>query len=140
MKHCKKKPGRIKSNDLPWASISKTFLEEMIVWKWLLFISFSSDYFCVPTQSQINITTLFYMLAITQVKPATFEKQKKMVAIPTDQSQDSRQTFTNAYMMQSLTPKEKAMAPHSSPLAWRIPWMEEPGRLQSMGLLRVGHD
>ena len=38
-----------------------------------------------------------------------------------------------------LTP-EKAMAPHSSTLAWKIPWMEEPGRLQSMGSLRVGHD
>ena len=35
---------------------------------------------------------------------------------------------------------EKAMAPHSSTLAWKIPWMEEPGRLQSMGLLRVWHD
>ena len=35
---------------------------------------------------------------------------------------------------------EKAMAPHSSTLAWEIPWMEEPGRLQSMGSLRVGHD
>ena len=35
---------------------------------------------------------------------------------------------------------EKVMAPHSSTLAWRIPWMEEPGRLQSMGLQRVGHD
>ena len=34
---------------------------------------------------------------------------------------------------------EKAMAPHSSTLAWRIPWMEEPGGLQSMGSLRVGH-
>ena len=34
----------------------------------------------------------------------------------------------------------KAMAPHSSTLAWKIPWTEEPGRLQSMGLLRVGHD
>ena len=32
------------------------------------------------------------------------------------------------------------MAPHSSTLAWKIPWMEEPGRLQSMGLLRVRHD
>ena len=32
------------------------------------------------------------------------------------------------------------MAPHSSTLAWKIPWMEEPGRLQSMGLLRVGHN
>ena len=35
---------------------------------------------------------------------------------------------------------EKAMATHSSTLAWKIPWMEEPGRLQSMGLLRVGHN
>ena len=32
------------------------------------------------------------------------------------------------------------MAPHSSTLAWKVPWTEEPGRLQSMGLLRVGHD
>ena len=35
---------------------------------------------------------------------------------------------------------EKAMATHSSTLAWKIPWMEKPGRLQSMGLLRVRHD
>ena len=35
---------------------------------------------------------------------------------------------------------EKAMAPHSSTLAWKIPWMEEPGGLQSMGSLRVRHD
>ena len=34
---------------------------------------------------------------------------------------------------------EKAMAPHSSTLAWKIPWTEEPGRLQSMGLWRVRH-
>ena len=37
-------------------------------------------------------------------------------------------------------PSEKVMAPHSSTLAWKIPWTEEPGRLQSMGSLRVGHD
>ena len=42
---------------------------------------------------------------------------------------------------QSLTQcLEKAMAPHSSTLAWRIPWTEEPGRLQTMGSLRVGND
>ena len=35
---------------------------------------------------------------------------------------------------------EKAMAPHSSTLAWKIPWTEEPGALQSMGSLRVRHD
>ena len=37
-------------------------------------------------------------------------------------------------------PLEKAMATHSSTLAWRIPWREEPGRPQSMGSRRVGHD
>ena len=35
---------------------------------------------------------------------------------------------------------EKAMASHSSTLAWKIPWSEEPGRLQSTGSLRVRHD
>ena len=42
-------------------------------------------------------------------------------------------TITDIYL-------ENAMAPHSSTLAWKIPWMEEPGRLQSMRSLRVGHD
>ena len=37
-------------------------------------------------------------------------------------------------------PLEKEMATHSSILAWRIPWIEEPGGLQSTGLQRVGHD
>ena len=37
-------------------------------------------------------------------------------------------------------PLEKEMATHSSTLAWRILWREQPGRLQSMGLQRVGHD
>ena len=40
----------------------------------------------------------------------------------------------------SLTTMEKALATHSSTLAWKIPWMEEPGGLQSMGSLRVRHD
>ena len=37
-------------------------------------------------------------------------------------------------------PLEKEMENHSSTLAWKIPWMEEPGMLQSMGSQRVGHD
>ena len=47
----------------------------------------------------------------------------------------------NIYLLNSLgILSEKAMAPHSSTLAWKIPWTEEPGRLQSMGPRRVGHD
>ena len=45
--------------------------------------------------------------------------------------------FTKPYLLLEL---EKAMAAHSNTLAWKIPWMEEPGGLQSMGSLRVGHN
>ena len=45
--------------------------------------------------------------------------------------------FTKVIVMEMT---EKAMAPHSSTLAWKIPWTEEPGRLQSMDSLRVGQD
>ena len=49
--------------------------------------------------------------------------------------------ITGPYIWQTwVQTMEKATAPHSSTLAWKIPWTEEPGRLQSMGLLRVGHD
>ena len=46
-----------------------------------------------------------------------------------------------SFLLKHLSSKtEKAMASHSSTPVWKIPWMEEPGRLQSMGSLRVGHD
>ena len=44
------------------------------------------------------------------------------------------------FIVLCCTVPEKAMAPHSSTLAWKIPWTEGPGGLQSMGLLGVGHD
>ena len=46
----------------------------------------------------------------------------------------------SVFILVLMLEREKAMAPHSSTLAWKIPWMEEPGGLQSMGSLRVGHD
>ena len=49
-----------------------------------------------------------------------------------------RETRVQSLHWEDLLQKE--MATHSSILAWKIPWMEEPGRLQSMGSLRVGHD
>ena len=48
--------------------------------------------------------------------------------------------FAALFMPPSEYPPEEAMAPHSSTLAWKIPWTEEPGRLWSMGSLRVGHN
>jgi len=47
---------------------------------------------------------------------------------------------TRARSLGQADPLEKEMATHSSILAWRIPWMEKPGRLQSMRSQRVGHD
>ena len=55
--------------------------------------------------------------------------------VATSQTQLSNSTFT--FHFHAL---EKEMATHSSILAWRIPWMEEPGGLQSMGSQRVRHD
>ena len=54
-----------------------------------------------------------------------------------DQTQDSQEGINWKGLMALL---EKAMEPHSSIPAWKIPWMEEPGGLQSMRSLRVGHD
>ena len=47
---------------------------------------------------------------------------------------------TQVQSLGQVDPLEKEMATHSSTLAWKIPWMEDPGRLQSVGLQRVGHD
>ena len=47
---------------------------------------------------------------------------------------------TSPIMVATSHLSEKAVAPHSSTLAWEIPWTEEPGGLQSMGSLRVGYD
>ena len=49
-----------------------------------------------------------------------------------------RETWVQSLCQEDLL--EKEMATHSSILAWKIPWTEEPGRLQSMGSQRVGHD
>ena len=54
--------------------------------------------------------------------------------------QTSRGPSNQFYSLTSAIISEKAMAPHCSTLAWKIPWTEEPGRLQSVGSLRVGHD
>ena len=59
---------------------------------------------------------------------------------PDGAHQAPRCQWTSEFITSCLEGPEKAMAPHSSTLAWKIPWTEEPGRLQSMGPLRVGHD
>ena len=53
---------------------------------------------------------------------------------------DTTEVTEYTYVYMYIIYLEKAMAPHSSTLAWKIPWTEEPGGLQSMGSLRVRHD
>ena len=53
---------------------------------------------------------------------------------------DSKESACSAGDLGWKDSLEKGMATHSSILAWRIPWTEEPGGLQSMGLQRVGHN
>ena len=70
-------------------------------------------------------------------------RRYKLFNLPKLQNYTSLQTcLTNpkTYSCLLSSHSEKAMAPHSSILAWKIPWTEEPGGLQSMGSLRVRHD
>ena len=83
-----------------------------------------------------------------QVKP--FNTTVIRIYAPTTNAEEAEVDlfYEDLQHLPELTPKkmsfssyaEKAMALHSSTLAWKIPWTEEPGRLESMGLLRVGQD
>ena len=53
---------------------------------------------------------------------------------------DSKESASNAGDLGQEDPLEKGLATHSNILAWRIPWTEEPGGLESRGLQRVGHE
>ena len=66
---------------------------------------------------------------------------KRSVFIPIPKKGNAKECSNyRTIVLISHASKEKAMASHSSTLAWKIPWMEEPGRLQSMGSLRVGYN
>ena len=70
-----------------------------------------------------------------RTKAVKRDKERHYIMIK-GSTQEEDITIINIYAPNT----EKAMAPHSSTLAWKIPWMEEPGRLQSMWSLRIGHD
>ena len=63
---------------------------------------------------------------------------KKLVAQTVKRLLTMRETWVRSLGWED--PLEKEMATHSSTFAWKIPWTEEPGRLRSLGLQRVGHD
>ena len=73
-------------------------------------------------------------------RKVTFVNRKSQILSPELKLHSLKNILTPGPLVTgtSAVPVEKAMAPHSSTLAWKITWMEEPGRLQSMGSLRVG--
>ena len=89
--------------------------------------------------ASVNYSFLKYTEYLTILKE-TYQKQLKgfpggsvVKHLPT-----MRETWVQSLSQED--PLEKAMAPHSSTLAWKIPWTEKPGRLQSTGSQRVRHD
>ena len=83
---------------------------------------------------------IYTMEYYSAIKKNTFESvlMKWMKLEPIIESEVSQKEKHQYSILMHIL--EKAMAPYSSTLAWKIPWTEEPGRLQSMGSQRVGHD
>ena len=83
-----------------------------------------------------NLRPLMYMRI--DLERATLILGASLVAQRLKRLPEMRETWVRSLVWED--PLEKEMATHSNILAWRIPWMEEPGRLQSTGSQRVGHD
>ena len=93
-------------------------------------IPLSQKYFLIAF-TDITILNMVHILALGIIK--NFPVDQRVKNLPAMQE-------TRVQFLGPEDPLEKGMAIHSSILAWRIPWTEEPGGLQSMGLQRVGHD
>ena len=92
-------------------------------------------YSCLLYKNKVSIGALVYFWAFYLV-PLVF--RASLVAQRVKRLLAMRETWVR--FLGQEDPLEKEIATHSSILAWKIPWMEKPGRLQSMGSQRVGHD
>ena len=72
------------------------------------------------------------------LRPTAYTKKTSLVALTVKRLPTMQETRVQCLGQEDLL--EKEMATHSSILAWKISWTEKPGRLQSMGSQRVGHD
>ena len=123
-----------------WISKSLTGLSEWTELNWSLHLGLQGTMWGVKQIQDLEdlrcySARVFPRHYIAFPVSASWSVERKMILI-FHLFQDSWKLLVAA----SLWMAEKAMAPHSSTLAWKIPWTEEPGRLQSMGSLRVGHD
>ena len=84
----------------------------------------------IQVHVSFQIRAFFIYMPTSAVASLVAQRLKRLPAM--------RETWVRSLGQED--PLEKEMATHSSILAWRIPWMEEPGRLQSTGSQRAGHD
>ena len=89
---------------------------------------------CQSYDQELNLSPLSLLLVYKDNK----ETQASLVAQRLKRLPEIRETWVQSLGQEDSL--EEEMATHSSILAWRIPWTEEPGRLQSTGSQRVGHD
>ena len=106
---------------------------------WLLIRCLVSNWFLLSLiVVRFFIHALFHQWVEELWVSSLLEKRASLVAQMVKCVPTIRETQVQSLGWEDLL--EKEMATHSSILAWKIPWMEEPGRLQSMGSQRVGHD
>ena len=114
--------------------------EQHWLWKLVLCMHMALNFFSTWESSLTSLPhsipqSPYSVDGASQVAPVVKKKKKKKLA-----RHCRRRKRCRLDPWVGKTPLEKEMATHSSILAWEIPWTEEPGRLQSRGLQRVGHD
>ena len=131
----------------PWTAVQQASLSITNSWSSLKLMSINSVMpsnhliLCHPLPLPPSIfpsIRVFSKESVLQIRGASIGVSASTSVFPVNIQDWFLLGLTNWISLQSKA--EKVMAPHSSTLAWKIPWMEEPGRLQSMGSLRVGHD
>ena len=136
------------SSDKVFTRISGLPVEYLIPFSSRLLISFRMDWLdLLAVQGTRQSLLQHHRLKASSLRcSASFIVQLSYPSLTTGKTINlTRRTFVGKVMsllfnMLSRWSSGKAMAPHSSTLAWKIPWMEEPGGLQSIGSRRVGHN
>ena len=107
-------------------------------------MNLKSNYFLSNRSKPQNVCIMILLMFKNQATPSKvlFVKLQIQVGFPGGSDGKAlpalRETWVRSLGQED--PLEKETATHSNTLAWKISWMEEPGRLQSMGLQRAGHD
>ena len=97
-----------------------------------------TDQAYIGNHSQSNQASKRYKRPLIQKGRRKLSLFANDMSLYTENPKDSTKKLLGIIM--NLVKFQKAIAPHSSTLAWKTPWTEEPGSLQSMGSLRIGHD